>query len=488
MSHKSRLNSYTDHPNITTLIQRVAIGLALVISIPGRQASAQSEDTKFLLYSDFLTNIRTAKASDFVAQTGAKTTQVSLESKTVSTSASKVKSEAAFEEMRKAILERYSGIETVNHTFMVGNQLYDCIPVNQQPTLRKYHITKVASVPPSLGPAAKQNQELVGADAGTLLAPSAPEFDQYGNPTHCNVNMIPLLRPSLEMMTAFPTLKDFYTKHPSARQIALSKQQPTNAVLTNASFQPPVSASGNDGLTKGAYMYQTVDNLGGSTLIAVENPEVNTADGQIMSTSQVWFEAGMGDTLQTVEAGWAVDPRRLGDAKSHFFIYATSDNNQTGCFNNLCNNFIQVNAFALLGQELNPSANPDIAAVLPLTYMQVNGDWWLLSGPEPLGYFPKESFNGGPLTRHAQQITLGTEGTGSTSWPQEGNACLPTDSDCSASFQANLQYIDPSGNMVPDKLSPIATASACYDTDGPSTDEQIKGYFYVGGPGGPNCQ
>src|SRR5271165_3258047 len=61
---------------------------------------------------------------------------------------SKVRSPGAFEEQKKHLSDLYAGV-TVQHSFLDrAGQIFDCIPIDQQPALKKSG--KALATPPSL--------------------------------------------------------------------------------------------------------------------------------------------------------------------------------------------------------------------------------------------------------------------------------------------------------------------------------------------------
>jgi hypothetical protein len=104
-----------------------------------------------------------------------------------------VESEAAFEEMKRHILFLYDGV-TPRHTFLGrDNQFVDCIPIEQQPGLRHPRLGKIPlqmeAPKPSLA-------------AGT----------------------IPMRRVTLQEMTRFRTLDEFFAK---GRRGSVSRKKET---------------------------------------------------------------------------------------------------------------------------------------------------------------------------------------------------------------------------------------------------------------------
>ena len=115
----------------SALTKAGAVALTLLIAASGSAAFSQSEKTRFEDFGAFLQRTRTAHRSDLLSSSGAK-----------------VRDTAAFEEMRKAILDRYEGVH-VTHSFLLGEQHYDCVPIDEQPAVRNFHLSGIASPPPA---------------------------------------------------------------------------------------------------------------------------------------------------------------------------------------------------------------------------------------------------------------------------------------------------------------------------------------------------
>jgi len=103
--------------------------------------------------------------------------------------AAKVKDAASLEEMRQHILTMYSGIE-VKHSYVLDRQTFDCIPVEQQPSLRVRGLKIASPPPPTMAP-------------GVIHAPEEAA---------CEKGKIPMRRITLEELCRFPTLHDYFRK------------------------------------------------------------------------------------------------------------------------------------------------------------------------------------------------------------------------------------------------------------------------------------
>src|SRR5262249_42217247 len=60
---------------------------------------------------------------------------------------SKLRDHAAFEEMQRHLLRLYDGVR-VRHSFVKDGNHFDCVPVEQQPSVRLLGLQSVAAAPP----------------------------------------------------------------------------------------------------------------------------------------------------------------------------------------------------------------------------------------------------------------------------------------------------------------------------------------------------
>jgi hypothetical protein len=450
-------NSRQSESSTTTTRKALTIGAcAILISSFAAQAFAQTIPARFVPFQNFIENTRTAPASDFLSR-----------------AENNVKEPTALEEMRQAILNRYKGVE-VSHSFLLDGQHYDCVAVNQQPAFRTYGLKSAAQAPP----AELIKHQLPAADENIASAKGLEAdqpFDALGNSTRCEENTVPLLRITLETMSRFATLQQFYQKLPG------------NAVRVAQSHEfadPSVEAH------KYSFTYQYVNNLGGNSNLNLWSPYVNTSKGEIFSLSQEWYVGGSGSGTQTEEVGWVVYPAMFNNSEqAHFFIFSTADNYATGCWNNSCGDFVQVADSGLLGNSWGTySTSGGAQYEMSAEYYLHQGNWWLGYGGTWVGYYPGSKYHGGQNTRYAQIVEFGTEGVGTTIWPPEGSGAFSSRGFGYAAYQRNLFYINTAGTTVWDSLNPDEPSPACYTITGPytSTGAWTK-YFYEGGPGGTGC-
>jgi hypothetical protein len=431
--------------------------------------SAQSGPVEFVPFRNFMDQTTTANADDYLSRPD-----------------SKIKDAAAFEEMRQHILNMYQDVD-VNHSFVLDSAHYDCVPIMQQPAVRKYGIKKIATPPK---PVLVDNSAQAADDAlegkirqATQRDPENP-FDAFGNSVHCEEGTIPMRRLTLETMTHFPTLRQLFQKSPN-------EQIPGQ----NTTVTPGGPAH------KYSTTYQFVDNHGGQSNLNIWDPYVNTSLGEIFSLSQEWYVGGINSSvppcggpmscaIQTEEVGWVVYPALFNDENSHLFIFSTPDGYHTGCWINLCGDFVVTSDGWMIGETLSPSVRGGTQYEIDPQYQFTGGNWWLCfgAGGPCIGYYPGSMYHGGQNTKHAQEIEFGTETVGTTIWPPAGSGAWPTAGLGYAAYQRDLFYLNTSGNGVWDTLTPDISSPNCYSIVGPNSG---SGWWYVhfwdGGPGGKGC-
>jgi hypothetical protein len=111
-----------------------------------------------------------------------------------------------FARMRAHLMKLHAGVD-VEHSFVdQTGQVFDCIPINQQPSL-KGRQDKIPE-PPSLLDVAGA-RPAAATTRTTASQRDSSGLDRYGNTTECPPGHIPVRRITLEEMTRFRTLEDF---------------------------------------------------------------------------------------------------------------------------------------------------------------------------------------------------------------------------------------------------------------------------------------
>jgi hypothetical protein len=436
-----------------TLIFSVIWALATLIG----RLNAQSGPGQFVSFKDFMASTAAADSADYLTR-----------------STSQVKDNATFEQMRQHILTMYQGVE-VNHSYLSSSQYFDCVPTQQQPSVRLLGVKMIAQPPPAAAfiESGVRTPPFVGAEQ---LASSA-QFDAFGNPTRCEENTIPMRRITLDELSRFKTLQDFFKK---------------------SADDPAVQPEDNPADHKHSIGYQIVDSFGGNSALNLWSPYVNTSLGEVFSLSQVWYVGGSGAGTQTAEAGWQNYPGKYGSENSVLFIFWTATDYQgpnPGCYNLDCPAFVQINnSYTLGGQWADYSTFGGTQYDFTVVYELYRGNWWLgISGKNPfvwVGYYPGSIYQGGQMSVNAQTIEYGGESDGPSGfWAPMGSGQWADERFSRAAYQREVFYIDTTYTSQWANLTPLEEAPTCFSMYGPFYNP-VRGvgtFFYFGGPGGSGC-
>lgn len=384
----------------------------------------------------------------------------------------KVESAGHFEEMRNYLIAHYANIEVPKSFEDHNGQIWDCIPVEQQPSLKR------SGKPPAKAPAPPAIKSTDSKPPAQLSRSflSEQKQDKQGNQLSCPPGHIPVRRVVMDELIQFKNLNDFRNKTP---------RQKGPASIS------PLEQDTETEIHKYAHAAQTVDNLGGHSFISIWQPPI--VNDQVFSLLQQWYVAGDGDQLQTAEAGWQVYPGKYKTAEPCLFIYWTADNyKNTGYYNLDGSGFVQTNNKWALGGPLTGSISSPGGPYyeLEITWSLADGNWWLyingLTADDAVGYLPVAVYQGGPLATNASVIDYGGETVGSTSWPPMGSSEFANQGSNGAAWQRGINYFDPAGASQWANLTKYEDFPNCYTID-LGSDDSWGTYFYLGGPGGNNC-
>jgi hypothetical protein len=415
------------------------------------------EPIGFSSFKAFIDSIRSAKHGDYSVR-----------------AASRVAHEDAFEEMKAHILKLYDGIEAPHNFMDESGAIFDCIPIEQQPSLKgsSEAVPKAPDLPQheaASGPQARRKDSLIASPLGP------DKKDRHGNVMYCPAGTIPMRRVTLEDLTRFPTLKDFFRKGPRGAG------RPPRAI------EPPTVPATH----RWAHAFQNVKNGGGHSFLNLWDPPIGA--NQIFSLSQHWYVGGSGANLQTVECGWQVYPGRLGDTNAHLFTYWTADDyNATGCYDLTCSAFVQIGSSFAPGMVLSRTSvigGPQY--IIELSFWHANGRWWLYyngqQGKDAIGYYPDTLFNGGALASYATEIDYGGEVVGTTSFPPMGSGQFAKEGWQKAAYQRTIGYWTPlGGTMINASLTASQSWPSCYTAEVKLYGSPWFETLWFGGPGG-NC-
>lgn len=420
------------------------------------------DDPKGLIpLQEFVKRVQSAKHADFA-----------------NAPASLVKQSSAFEEMRGHILKLYEGA-TAAHSFVDENgSIFDCVPIAQQPSLKG-----VSGALPK-APDAPHIEAATGGTANDYKPAALPpqlgpdKKDKHGNVMQCPAGTIPLRRVTLDDMSRFENLHNFFHKTPGG-----------GAIPPRADTSPQTGAGTAVAAThRWAHAFQNVNNLGGHNFINVWDPAIGA--NQVFSLAQHWYVGGSGSGLQTAEVGWQVYPQFYGGTKPVFFIYWTADGyNQTGCYNLSCSAFVQTNSSWAIGGTLSPwSTIGGQQYEIQVTFYLSGGRWWLYIGgtaaANAIGYYPVSIYKNGAMASHASEIDYGGETVGTTSFPPMGSGQFANQGWQKAAYQRQIYYFPQAGGSAWASLTQSQAWPKCYTTQLNNYASPWNVTLWFGGPGG----
>ena len=369
-----------------------------------------------------------------------------------------------FEEMRAHLLELYQDVEVLHSFEIAEEQLADCVPIDRQPALRRPGMEDHRIASPPEFPALPVAPE--GLEATTVSTNLPAGLDRHGNERACPEGSFPMRRITLEEMTRFETLGDFFAKVPGGGghpDLVLAAEASTHYY---------------------AHARQTVANRGGTSRLNLWSP---TAASGHMSLSQQWTVAGSGSSLQTVEGGWQVYPVKYVTSLAVPFIFWTPDAYATGCYNLDCPGFVQTNAGWVLGAPFSSgsySVSGGTQMVFDQAWYYDSGNWWLEINGYAIGYYPGSLYGTGPLaTGAATVVDFGGEDSGSSTALEMGSGQFADAGYQYAAFQNKIYYYNPSGFADIAVLSAHETNPSCYTIDLTQTSSNPPSFYF----GGPSC-
>ena len=303
-----------------------------------------------------------------------------------------VRDNQAFEEMRQHLLTMYRDV-AVSHSFVLNSQHFDCVLVEQQPSVRLLGLPSTAN-PPELGSSKPVSDGEPEDSVTAFQLDLGNKQDEFGNSLVCEDSTIPMRRITLENLTRFPTLRHYFDKGPNGSGHATD---PTSISPPSPAGHLHVKAT------------STADNLGGESYLNLWSPRVGP-DG-VFSLSQQWWFAGQGPNKQTVEGGWQVYPSLYGTENASLFVYWTADDyNRTGCYNLDCPGFVQRTNKWILGAGFPNYSTPGGTQYgFTMLWELFQGNWWLKLNNDWVGYYPGSIYQGGQLAKNAQYFQFGGE-------------------------------------------------------------------------------
>jgi hypothetical protein len=382
----------------------------------------------------------------------------------------KVRGPDEFEAQRRHLLDLYGEVEG-RHSFVdAAGQVFDCIPIEQQPALRRSG--RPLATPPDLPSMARAAPEARVPPAPAL----AGQPDRFGNAMACPPGTVAVRRVTLEELARFESLEHFLRKGPRASRRRQSQ------------LRIPAEAGAAGAPHEYAHAYQFVPNRGGHAILNVWGPAVPANES--FSLAQLWFVANGPAGLQTVEAGWQVFPQKYGHGHPVLFCYWTGDGyRQTGSYNGDGSDFVRCGPGCPIGLALpETSVSGGVQAELELAFMLADGNWWLFAGAageaKAVGYYPASQYAGGPMEVAAAEVDFGGETVAWNVYPPMGSGAFAAAGFAHAAYQRDLYFFPLAGGAQSVALQPSQDWPASY-TISLGSSPAWGTHFHFGGPGGP---
>jgi hypothetical protein len=404
----------------------------------------------------------------------------------------RVATKTAFNRMQAHVVSLYEGVEAVHSFEDAAGHPVDCIPLEQQPSLRGQ--TGPLSDPPDLDQViAGEKPQTVPLSQATSPPAAEPSRDRHGNVRQAPPGTIPMRRVTLNQVARFHDLDDYLNKVPTSGTGGRSRKSKVALQAGPSARRVPSVPDADAGKNhRYAYTEQNVANLGAHDTLAVYAPAIDA--NQFFSLAQHWYSAGTGANHQTVEVGWQVYPDHYGHSQPVLFIFWTPDNYATGSYNLDAAGFVQTNNAWTLGGAISPvSVVGGAQWEIELAAYLYNGNWWIYAGgtaaANTIGYYPGSLFGTGPMATSASAIKFGGETvTAKVSWPAMGSGGLAAAGWQQAAYQRDIFYFPTTGGAQWTGLTPQQPSPACYTLALQTPVARPWGvYFYYGGPGGGDC-
>lgn len=182
----------------------IPLSIALVSQPPMQEG--QTGGREFVSHQQFIATTQKATFADYAKRPGAK-----------------VANEKEFLKMKNHVLSMYEGVMVKNSFVMEGNGYVDCIDAKTQPSLRRGGKQLTIETPPNAAPVEERPQELKAQPVQPML--SREKKDRFGNVMFCESGFIPLRRITLDELTRFETLEDYFNKFGKAGTSGLPQKK-----------------------------------------------------------------------------------------------------------------------------------------------------------------------------------------------------------------------------------------------------------------------
>lgn len=368
--------------------------------------------------------------------------------------------------MRQYLLSYYKKLEASDSFIDDAGQVWDFMPVDNQPYMKARKNRKIKSEPDYPG----ERDEETGT-AGNFYENNQ---DRSGNPVSIKDGFVAVRRIALASLLNFKDLRQATRK---ASDVLLENNTDGMRRLVP-----------DEERHKHAYVKQLIQCKGGGSILSLWQPRVLPSQGQVFSLSQIWVVGGRDAQTQVVEVGWQVCPERWGTDRPVLFIYWTADNyTSTGHYNLEGQAFVQTNSNWKLGGILSPVSSVGAQMFdMIFEWFFINKAWWLYVNKRAVGYYPASIFGNGVLSRFADAVVMGGEVSGNNSWSAMGSGLFAQEGRGRSAYVRNAHLMDMTGNIKKMQFTRVTTSPGCYrlaTADEPGWEPA----FFYGGPGGQGC-
>ncbi|XP_024634824.1 uncharacterized protein [Medicago truncatula] len=253
--------------------------------------------------------------------------------------------------------------------------IIDCVDIYKQPAfdhpaLKNHTIKRI----PAFLLGSQSSSTKVTSNASSNV------FQTWTKSGSCPKGTVPIRRIQKDDLLRAVSLDRFGQKPPEPY---VNSTNTTNLNFSNLSATDDVSSItiNRSDAHLATFGYNFIGALGN---INIWNPKVERPED--FTTAQIWLKAANGLEIETIEAGWAVNPKLYGDHNSRLFTAWTKDSYQsTGCFDLTCSGFVQIATEFALGSTVEPYSarfnqqygRPLIISYHPYTPIYLRGERWM---------------------------------------------------------------------------------------------------------------
>ncbi|XP_049389451.1 uncharacterized protein LOC125853755 [Solanum stenotomum] len=226
-----------------------------------------------------------------------------------------------------------------------------------------------------------------------------------------------------------------------------------------------------------------------SATVTLYNPQLNGL-GQYSSATLFLQSADNVANFEQIQAGWIVHPKLYGDNRTRLYSHWTTDGNQkTGCYNNICPGFVQLDNEVPIDYAFPQISRPSYGDYDMQFQIYKDEDYYLfLHYMFVIGFWPETIFN--ELRNGSQTIRYGGQvytPAGEPSPPMGNSKFNGGDPHYTCYMRQVLYGVGDNQDVQPDESLVQTHQSRCYyeGSEHNARDSYWDYYFLFGGAG--NC-